>query len=69
MKHSDKSQAAKILGHLKRGWMITPLEALHRYGCLRLSGRIYELKRDGHKIRTNMVNTANGKRVARYSMP
>ena len=67
-KHRDKSQAAAILRHLQRGRMLIPLEALHRYGCLRLGARVWELKQDGHNITPEMVTLRNGKRVARYSL-
>jgi hypothetical protein len=57
-----------ILEALKRGRKITPLEALRNYGCLRLGARIYDLKKAGHAITREMVELADGKHVARYSM-
>jgi hypothetical protein len=60
-----KSQNQKILLHLKKGKKITPLEALNKFGCLRLSGRIFDLKEDGHDIKMKMV-VRNSKRVAQY---
>jgi len=61
------SQNDLILEHLKSGKSITPLEALKLFGCFRLSGRILELKRDGHDIITNMVkNYDTGKTYAEY---
>lgn len=67
------SQNEKILRYMKthkRG--ITPLEAYEKFGCLRLSGRIYELKDAGYKIMTNIieVNNRNGelRRVAQYRL-
>lgn len=62
-----KSQNEEILAWLKSGKTITPLEALEKFGCFRLGGRIYELKRQGVAIVTNMV-TKNGKRFAQYSL-
>lgn len=61
------SQCADILKHLQSGRAITPLEALEKFGCFRLGGRIYELKKQGHNIRTDIVEK-NGKRFASYSL-
>lgn len=63
---STKTQSAQILEHLRSGQTITPLEALDRYGCFRLGARIYDLKREGHDIRSRMVEGGEGKKVARY---
>lgn len=63
------SQSRKILRDLKRGRTVTALDALRRYGCLRLSGRIYDLKREGHPITKTMVEVGEGKWVARYRLP
>lgn len=62
-----KSQNEEILAWLKAGKSITPLEALERFGCFRLGGRIYELRAEGHRIVTDMV-TKNGKRYAEYKL-
>jgi hypothetical protein len=43
------------------------LEALEKFGCFRLGGRIYDLKQRGHKIETVMVEK-NGKRFATYRL-
>ncbi len=50
-----KSQNARILAHLTRGQVLTPMTALNRFGVLRLAARIAELKQRGHDIRTHMV--------------
>lgn len=56
-----------IRQHLESGKTITPLEALNRYGCLRLGARIYDLKRDGLPIKTE--RKTNGKKwFAEYSL-
>lgn len=62
-----KSQASEILKHLQSGRPLTPLEALERFGCFRLSGRILELRQAGHKISTEIVEY-KGKRFAEYSL-
>ena len=42
--HTTDSQCSAILEHLKKGLSITPLEALNRFGCFRLSARIHDLR-------------------------
>lgn len=61
------SQSGKILEHLKRGRTITPLEALKLFGVLRLGGRIFDLRREGHEIET-LWETDGTKRWARYRL-
>ena len=63
---SSASQERMILEALKNGESLTPLEALKRFGCLRLGARIWDLKRKGHKVKKNIVKTDSGKRVAQY---
>ncbi|MDE2020965.1 MAG: hypothetical protein KGJ13_11565 [Patescibacteria group bacterium] len=60
------SQSDAILEALKRGDTITPLDALQKYRCLRLSGRIYDLKAKGYPIEMRLIETPSGKRVAEY---
>jgi hypothetical protein len=62
-----KSQEKRILNYLQNGGKITPLEALNKFGCLRLSGRIYDLRRKGYNIKSNRI-TVNKKQVAQYSL-
>lgn len=62
-----KSQNDEILAWLRSGKTITPLEALERFGCFRLGGRIYELRAAGHDIRTDTVKQ-NGKQFASYRL-
>lgn len=55
-----KSQKEQILKHLmnhKNG--ITPMVAFERYGITRLSGRIFELRKEGHNIITDDVTEKN----------
>ena len=61
------SQTARILAYLKTGATLTPIEALDRFGCFRLSGRIYDLKKLGHQIETTLVEN-DGRRFARYRL-
>jgi len=65
---NPQSQNSCILKGLNNGVKLTPLMALELYGCLRLGARIYDLKRMGHAIKTEMISIGEeGKRVARYS--
>lgn len=52
--HSENSQIALILNHLLSGEEITPLEALNKFGCLRLGAVIFNLKKEGYKINTRI---------------
>ena len=61
------TQKAAILQHLMSGKSLTPLEALHMYGCFRLASVVFTLKQEGHLIKTTMVHGANNKRYASYS--
>lgn len=66
------SQTYRIWRHLRLVGSITPLQALRRYGCMRLSARILDLRRMGEMIKTDIVavKCRGGKvaHVARYSM-
>ena len=52
--HSENSQMALILNHLLSGEEINPLEALNKYGCYRLGAIIYNLKKEGYRIKTRI---------------
>lgn len=60
-----KSQNEKIKKYLLNGKKLTPLQALRMFGCFRLSGRIYDLKKEGLKIKTDLVKR-NKKVFAQY---
>jgi len=62
-----KSQTERILHWLRTGHKLTALQALRKFGCLRLSGRIKDLRNADWGITTRMV-TRNGKRIAEYSL-
>lgn len=62
------TQADQILLHLQSGQTITPIEALELFRCFRLAARIADLKSLGHNILTEMVESPEGKRYARYSL-
>jgi len=62
------SQNQEILSYLKTGKTITPLDALNMFGCLRLSGRIFDLKDDGWPIHCQRLKLDNGKMVGHYTL-
>lgn len=62
------SQSDEILRYLREGHTLTPMDALRLFGCFRLGARVYDLKRRGYDIKSKMVDTDNGKRVAQYSL-
>ena len=65
----SQSQNQLILNYLKRGNSITPIEALEKYGCFRLSARIYDLKLQGHDIlKQNVQNFDKTKTYAKYTL-
>lgn len=62
------SQNKQIAAWLNSGNTITSLEALQRFGCMRLASRINDLRQRGMDIVTEKVITPTGKRVAQYSL-
>ena len=68
-----KTQNERILKYLqthKRG--ITQLQAFEKFGVLRLSGRIHNLREQGYPIMTNIIEVPNRygeiSRVAEYRL-
>lgn len=57
---------AKLKVYLLSGKSITPLQALERFGTMRLPVYIMRLRQKGYKITTTMV-TKGKKTFARYS--
>jgi hypothetical protein len=51
-----KSQNEQIKDYLKTGKSITALDALHLFGCFRLSARIQDLEDEGLIIDTKDVS-------------
>jgi hypothetical protein len=61
--------ANKILNHMRAGNTITALDALTKFGCMRLSARIHQLKGQGHIIDAKYEkNEETGKAYCRYSL-
>lgn len=57
-----------ILSHLKTKGSITSMEAFRTYGITRLSGRIFDLREQGHKITTYKEKAKNGALYAVYRL-
>lgn len=66
------TQKDKILRHFRDLGNITPMEAIAQYGIMRLGARIWDLKRMGYPIETQIVYGKNRygepTRWASYSM-
>lgn len=62
-----RAQNDRILDYLATGHRLTPLQALRRFGCLRLGARIYDLRGQGHSIESRLVRRG-GARVAEYRL-
>lgn len=52
-------QCARILTHMQKYGPITQAMAIERYGCYRLSARIYDLRRQGYTISAYTVQGCN----------
>ena len=68
---ATESQRAKILDWMLDGNRITPLEALRRFGSMRLGARIHELRERGVQIEDRFItipdpDTGKEKRVKEY---
>ena len=62
-----KTQQQQIQKHLESGRKLTAAQAYEKYGCLRLASRIFNLKKAGMPIITEMV-TKNGTTFASYQI-
>lgn len=67
--HTVPSQCDAILAWMQEGKSITGLEALTRFGCIRLASRINELSRRGVVVKKERITTDTGKHIMRYSLP
>lgn len=67
-----QSQNQTVLDHLREHGSITALEAMERYGIMRLSGRIYDLRERGMDIDAERITVKNRRgekvQVARYTL-
>lgn len=58
------TQTAAIKAALLNGEIITPIDALNRFGCMRLGARIWDLRNEGLPIETAF--SSGEKRYAIY---
>lgn len=65
---NHQSQCERILKYLRNGHTLTKLEALRKFDSMHAGARILNLREDGWRIKTTMIKTPTGKRVARYSL-
>lgn len=63
-----KPQAKTVLRHLRNNDHISPAEALIVYGISRLAACVFELRKAGYTVSTDMAADAQGRKYARYSM-
>jgi len=61
-----ENQNSIVWRHLKTFGRLTPLDALNLYGIFRLSARVYDLKKEGKKIKMTLIEQ-NDKRYALYT--
>lgn len=64
MKPQTLAVYSLLLSRGKAG--VTPLQAMHDVGTMRLAARVAELREAGYVITTYDQRTPSGKRVARY---
>ena len=67
-KEKAMTQCNMIADWLERGYSITSLEALQRFGCMRLASRICDLRDRGMQINTCKIKTHTGKWVTEYTL-
>lgn len=65
-KEQSNSQCNQIAEWLQQGYSITSLEALNRFGCMRLASRIHDLRERGMDITACKIKTNTGKWVTEY---
>lgn len=56
-----ESQHDAILNHLRKGFTITPLDALSEFGCMRLASRIHEIRQEGVKVNDKVITSGNAR--------
>ena len=63
---SAKSQCDMIIAWLKKGYSLTQLGALNKFGCFRLASGIHDLRERGYNIIACRITTPSGKRICEY---
>jgi hypothetical protein len=62
------SQSEEIKAYLLSGKSLTSLDGLRLFKCWSLTQRIFDLRRKGLTIETEMILLESGKRVAKYKL-
>ena len=65
---AKRTQEARIFDYLIEGNTLNPLEALEKFGCLRLGARIFDLRKKGLNVQMRLVRKDN-KNFAQYFIP
>lgn len=66
---NSASQAQRILAYLQDGHTITPLEALHKFSCLRLGARIADISKIiGRPVSRKRIKVPNAEGKEVYVM-
>ena len=52
---TEKTQSAAILRMMQDGYVVTAQSAARRFGCMRLAARVYDLRRSGVPVKSEMV--------------
>ena len=69
-KMSKITDKTRVLEYLRANGSVTPLEALNSFGCYRLGARIFDLRQEGYRIKTTMIQETDRHgepmRYARY---
>lgn len=60
------TQSEIVLEHMRKHGSISSIEAFFDYGITRLSARIWELRRDGYDIKTDLVKVKTEKGVVKH---
>jgi hypothetical protein len=67
MEKERLSQCKKIVGFMRLHGSITQWDAIRRFKCTRLSGRIFDLKKAGYQI-DKKDEVSKGRRFTRYKL-
>ena len=62
------NQSSQVLAHLIGQDHLTPLEAIGLYGVYRLAARIFDLRKEGHNIVTDVRRDTRGRPYSRYKL-
>lgn len=63
------TQKKQIKAYLLTGKRLTQLDALYKFGCMRLAARVCELRDEGMNIKMERIKVPSGKIVASYFIP